>query len=449
MIRLARVVALGLAAMLFMAPHPVRAGETVTAVAADSLSVPECVALARGHAPAVLAAQFDRAAALADSTATSMNARPAQSLLAGATVAPKGFFDPTITNLGDYQLKLAMAWTAADGGSRARARERSAWGAAAARTRAMLETREAGVLAADLAFKLLRTQQEIALQRQGIEWLDRLGRLVGAGVTAGMRGSSDSIRVALERDVVAAALDAARLEAQTTGFELANLIGRDLDAPLTIREPGEASGRGPERSDSTALIASIDSQPELALARVDEMLGRLDVQDARRRNAPAVQVVVDAGLAGADLTRKVPLDLQAEHPSAGLGDRLRRDLGASAAVQFQLPLLDRAAPSAVSAREAALRAAQLRRSAELGAQRRRAATLLAQWRGAWRQLDAAERTQARAERSLLKVRSLYTAGATPLLDLLDAWRVVTDARERWVSARQENAMAQLLVEDRR
>lgn len=441
--------AFGLAAMLFIPPHPLGATEEVTAVAADSLTVAQCVALARSHAPAVLAAQFDRASALADSTSMSMNARPGLSLLAGAMVAPKGFYDPTVTNLGDYQLKLAMAWTAADGGSRARARERSAWGAAAARTRAMLVTRDAGAVAAELALKRWRAQQEIALQQQGIEWLERLGSLVGAGVTAGMRGSSDSIRVALERDVVAAALDAAQLETQTTGFELANLIGRDLDAPLAIREPGEAHGRGPAPSDSSALMASIDFQPELTLAHADELLGRLDVQDARRRNAPAVQVVVDAGLAGADLTRRVPLDLQAEHPNAGLGDRLRRDLGASAAVQLQLPLLDRAAPAAVSARESALRAAQLRSAAERGAQRRRAATLLAQWRGAWRQLDAAERTHGRAERSLLKVRSLYTAGATPLLDLLDAWRVVTDARERWVSAQQENAMAQWMVEDRR
>ena len=416
---------------------------------ADSLTIAECIALARSHAPNVLAAQFDRAAALGDSAATGMNGRPALSLIAGATVAPKGFYDPTVTNLGDYQLKLAMGWTLSDGGRRARERERSAVGAQSARIRAALETREAGLLAADLALRLLRTQQEDALQQQGIEWLDRLGSLVGSGVASGMRGSSDSIRVTLERDAVAAAMEVAKLEAQGTRSDLAGLIGRDGEAALFIREPVDSVGRRPAAADSTALMASIDRQPELAIARAEASLGRLDVLDAQRRNAPAVQVVVDAGLAGADLTRAVPLDLQDSKPGATLGDRLRRDLGASAAVQFQLPLHDRAARPALDARQASLSAARLRGTAAAAAQRRRAVALLAQWHSAWRQLDAAQRTHARAERSLLKVRSLYTAGATSLLDLLDAWRVYTDARDRLVAARQESRMAQLLVEDRR
>jgi outer membrane protein TolC len=162
-----------------------------------------------------------------------------------------------------------------------------------------------------------------------------------------------------------------------------------------------------------------------------------------------VDVSVDAGLAGADLTRTVPENLRADDPGATLGDRVRRDLGASAAVHVHLPVLDRAARPARQARQDALDAAHARRDAEAMAQRRRALGLLAEWRAASHQLQAAQQTSERAERNLLKIKSLYSAGATTLLDLLDARRVYDDARERLAAARQQNRMAQFQIEDRK
>src|SRR5262245_46283223 len=95
-----------------------------TGVPIDSLTVSECVALARRHAPTVRAASLDLAAARSDSSAAAVNARPTVSLLAGAMVAPAWSYDPTITNLGEYELKLSLDWTASDGGRLARARRR-------------------------------------------------------------------------------------------------------------------------------------------------------------------------------------------------------------------------------------------------------------------------------------------------------------------------------------
>ena len=418
-------------------------------VPGDSLSVADCVALARGGAPLLAAALLERSAASSDSAATALNSRPALSLISGATLAPNGYYDPTITNLGDYQLKLALTWTAADGGRRARERQRSAIGSWAARERAALETRETGLQAATLAFRLLRLQQQVPLGQQGLEWLDRLGSLVRSGVAAGMRGSSDSIRVALERDAVVAATEVAELESRTTSIELAGLLRRGSDTLPGVREPRVGMERAPTVQDSLALLASIDRLPEVAMARAGEALGQLDMQDARHRDAAGVELVLDAGWAGADLTAAVPENLRAVDPGAGFGDRLRRDMGASAAVRIGVPLLDRARAPSLRAREYALAAARVRTAAESQGQRERARVLLAGWSTAWRQLAAAEQTQGRAERNLLKVRSLYTAGATTLLDLLDARRAYADTRDRVLAMREAVRVAQWLVEDRR
>ena len=185
------------------------------------------------------------------------------------------------------------------------------------------------------------------------------------------------------------------------------------------------------------------------MARAGEALGQLDTQDARHRDAAGVELVLDAGWAGADLTAAVPENLRAIDPGAGFGDRLRRDMGASAAVRIGVPMLDRARAPSLRAREYALAAARVRTAAESQGQRERARVLLAGWSTAWRQLAAAEQTQGRAERNLLKVRSLYTAGATTLLDLLDARRAYADARDRVLAMREAVRVAQWLVEDRR
>src|SRR2546426_11299091 len=99
---------------------------------AISLTVEQCVTLARERAPDVTAAAALRLSARSDSIATWYNRRPSFALSGGAALAPKGFYDPVITNLGDYQLTLGMGWPLLDGGIRARERARAALGSATA-----------------------------------------------------------------------------------------------------------------------------------------------------------------------------------------------------------------------------------------------------------------------------------------------------------------------------
>src|SRR5438445_8988063 len=114
------------------------------AAARETLSVEQCVELARHGSPDVQAALSAQAAARHDSVATGFNRRPGYALDTGAIVAPSGFYDPVITNLGEYQLKLGAEWTALDGGRRARARARAALDAAQATPDRARAARHAG-----------------------------------------------------------------------------------------------------------------------------------------------------------------------------------------------------------------------------------------------------------------------------------------------------------------
>ena len=415
----------------------------------DSLTVTECVGLARRVAPAVRAAGLDLAAARGDSSASAVNARPVVSLQAGAFVAPEGFYDPVLTNLGDYELKLGMDWTAADGGRLARARRRGGLDLLAADQRAALEIRDAGLEAARLAIQSLRLQDERVAQQQTLDWLDRLARLVRAGVSAGTRSPSDSTRVDLERDAVTSALETATLDARTTALALGRLLGRGMDDSLAVRAGEALADRGPEAADSLRLLALVERLPEVQLSRTLTARSQLDLLDARGAKSPTVTISVDAGLAGADLTHLVPPDLLAEQPGATFSDRLRRDLGASAAVHVRLPVVDQTARPSVEARAAALAADALRSGSEVERERAETLALLARWRAAYQRVVAAGRTSARAEANLLRVKSLYSAGGTPLLELLDARRAYEEARQRFADARAESRMLQFEAEDRR
>ena len=413
----------------------------------DTLTLQETVELARHRAPAVAAAELDRQAAVFESTAVARNGGPDFAFASRALIAPKGFYDPALTNLGEYEAKLVLDWALSDGGIRGRARARAAFDLAAARLEAAIEARDVGLDVADLAANLLRLSELEASQREAVEWIDRLALLLRGAVRSGVRSTTDSVRIALERNSALATLEKTRLERRNAEIDLMAQLARGADSTLTIREPAIPE-RMPTPDDSIRVMASVARQPEIALARVAEERARIDVLEAKSANSSTLDLSLDAGLAGTDLTGAVPEDLLAEDPDATFEDRLRRDLGASASINFRAPVRGKTEKLRTQSRSIALRAAGVRSTGALFTQQNIALEILARWRSAYLQLQAAEAASVGAERNLLRAKSLYSGGAIQLLDLLDARRLYEDARERLAEARQESRIAQFRAEDR-
>jgi len=255
------------------------------------------------------------------------------------------------------------------------------------------------------------------------------------------------VRIALERNSAAAALERTLFDRRTAEIDLLALLGLGSDSSVAILPP-EFPDRAPTVEDSLRVLASVARQPEVALARIAEERGRLDVIEAKRTTSPTVDLSLDAGLEGADLTSAVPWDLKAMDPDATLADRIRRDLGASATINLRAPLKTAGARQTTQAKAIALRAAALRSGTAAIVQRKTALTIIARWRSAFSRLETAREASVGAEQNLLRVKSLYSGGAIQLLDLLDARRVYQDALERLSEARQESRSAQIRAEDR-
>ena len=415
---------------------------------AESLTVRECVARARQRAPESRVASAERDAATWDSTATFRNRRVALSFQAGATVAPDHFYDPALTNLGEYALKLRADAPLLDGGARSRGRQHSALVAGESRVSLEQAGRDAGIRAGALAIEWLRLTEAESEQRQSVEWIEHLASVIESGVRSGMRGRADALRATLERDAASAELELTRRDRATVARELGRELGHGESSFPAVREESDAELKPPAESDSLALVGALGVAPEVRLAELGRVERRLDLEAAKRSSALQVNVAADAGLAGTDLTHVVPPDLRYLHPDATLSDRLQRDLGASLSLEFHMPLLDRSAANTVSARAAASRAQDLRWSTELEAQQRLGLELLARWRSAAARYAAALDVATRADEHLLRLESLHAAGSATLLELLDARRALDDAGGRLRDARAETLDARLESETR-
>ena len=249
------------------------AGAAPTASLAESLTVRECVARARQRAPDPRVAAAERDAAVLDSTATFRSRRAALSFQGGATVAPEHFYDPALTNLGEYALQLRVESLVLDGGARDRGRRRSAL--AARESRAVLEQaeRDAGIRAGALAIEWLRLNESERAERQSVEWLEHLAREMNAGVRSGMRGRADALRATLERDAVAAELDLTHRDMASVRRELGAELGRGDDFVPAVRDEAiEASVYLSNRYISDRFL------PDKAIDLIDEAGARVKLQ---------------------------------------------------------------------------------------------------------------------------------------------------------------------------
>ena len=204
--------------------------------AVESLTIEQCIALARAGAPDVEAAAASLAAARGDSIAVGFNRRPAFSLDGSATVVPDGFYDPVVTNQGEYALVLGMEWPLSGAGSRARERRRAALEAAGSAAEWASAAREAGVRTATVALDVLRRQESERFQSDALDWLQSLTSMVESGVRSGAHARSDALRARLELSTATTTLLGTRQSLAALERELRELLRREA-GEVRLREP--------------------------------------------------------------------------------------------------------------------------------------------------------------------------------------------------------------------
>ena len=207
------------------------------ASAGQAFTVRDCVALARARAPEVRIARETSLAARQDSVGHSFDQRPSFSLFGGAMVAPDGYYDPVLTNLGEYELKVGLLWPLRDAGVRAHGRRTAELDASAALADQRLATRDAGLRAGFLALTVVELAEEAGSQREALSWLDRLALELAADARAGTRGRADAQRAALGRDDAVSALETTERASHSAARELSRWLALPPDSLAEVSTP--------------------------------------------------------------------------------------------------------------------------------------------------------------------------------------------------------------------
>jgi outer membrane protein TolC len=328
----------------------------------------------------------------------------------------------------------------ADGGERRREQLRTRAVAAGAGRDLAAARRENGLRAAELAVEVLQGSARIARHEAALQWTGRVLEAIRSAARSGARSPADVARLELEQRGLDADIDADRRDRAALVRELGELLGAPESWSPTIGASHPGGGM-PTAADSASMAAWADSSAEVRKAQSDVAIAELEVAGARGQTSLALSLTADAGWAGTGLSHWGPAELA---PNGTLSDRLRQDAGASLALELSRPLIIPGSDVTVSAREASLGAARARLERVRREARRTAFDLLGRWWYAARDLPPLQQAAGQAESNLLRAQSLYVAGSLPLLDLLDARRVLEQSDDRAEDAisRLELARAQ-------
>jgi outer membrane protein len=353
--------------------------------------------------------------------------------------APSSGYDPILTNLGEERAQLAVEQPVYDGGARRAAVAVADAVLSAAGARYRLAERDVGLAVRSRYDEWLEAEAEIDARREGLERLGRYHTWLKSRQASGQGIAADVLRTEVRMASEQANMLEAEQRRDEARLELNDLMGRDPAEPLTLAPlPVPAPV-------SEAPSNSWHGAPELAAADADAQAAAAGVRIARAERKIHLMAAADAGLWGSDTEHLIPPDLEASHPGATLGDRLRRDAGYSLSLNFAWPLWDTGAIRArIAESENVYRQAELVREVE-----RRRARL--EWDRArtvmgdvYRQIEVLSRAVPGARDSYLEAESRYRGGAATSLEVLDAYAALIDTQVRLADAAMRYRIAQAI-----
>ena len=277
--------------MKLLTPLVLLCGLTVAASASDSLSLEDCLRLARERNPrGFLAAGAVQSAALAQEELRTQRL-PQIKFRGTAEYAPKlgGFgYDPALTNGGQLGAQLVAEQILYDGGQRGFKLRQAGFEVARAqsgRKRAELDLN----LDVTQAFtEALRLQTDLDIRRLNhsrlYDYLGLVQRMHGGGQV----GFTDVLKTRIQVSEAESGVRQSEADLQSAIFTLSELLGDSLEAHIQVKGS----------LDSVETPSALDSagNADWEIARLEMRSAELDLEAARGEWKPSVAVSADAGL---------------------------------------------------------------------------------------------------------------------------------------------------------
>lgn len=318
--------------------------------------------------------------------------------------APEPGYNDAVTNGGEYALQLGSGIPLYDGGVRSATigqaendLERSGIDVAKSRVDIAYAVRT-------VYYEILRATDDLRIRRETVERLTDYLALLRQLRLGGVATESDVLKAQV--DLNNSLIDDAESEnaLRRARLGLNNVIGMHTGDSVEVREPGPAdSAAEPEFNTEDNL--------DLRLLQRERTSATFDVTIARAERLPSVTIAGDIGVLGVQ------------------PNNFRHDAGYSVLLTLELPLFTW---GAVGDRIEQKEYAEQRLEAEVNLERRNLET---EWQGAVNDLALARQNLVStasnildAERNYLAARSRFAGGSGSNLDVLDAQRLLVEAK---------------------
>ncbi len=384
-------------------------------LAQTTLSLEQCIELARSNSPALLAAGGAIHSSELAKQELSSAAYPQIKAAANASYAPippTWGYDPAISNGGQVAGQLILNQSLYDGGVRNLKAEQLGY-----ESDRLAKEREK--IARDLIFEIkqafiggLRAQQESNLQQQSVNQLSDYLGLVRRLYNGGSAGYTDVLKTEVQLETVRIALQRADESLALAKYSLSEFIGATVDSTATL----EGSLGSLSSFDSSAAPAE-SGNLDIEIAELGVRRSLLDVELAHRERLPDISLTADAGYLSS-----------VENLKLARSERLNA-VGYSVGVGVEIPLFNwgatglRIEQRSIEAEGLRFRTELLRRSVKSEFKK-----TTEQLRRSKERLIMIRSNINKSEENYLLTKSKFAGGVTLSLEVLTAQQLLTDSK---------------------
>jgi outer membrane protein len=392
-----------------------------TASAQKTLTLDQCLSLARSQSPALRASENSvRLGTLAEAE-LSASRLPQIKGVAGTTYAPVPppfGYDPAISNGGQLNAQIAVQQPLYDGGVR---RLKSDQLHMASETLAMEHRRTQR----DIVFSVresfieaLRFQVEVELHRTSITLLQQYLDLVQRLYKGGSGSYTDVLKTELQLLQEDALLKKADESMALSKLSLSELMQMDLDTSVTLAGSLEtliASDSSSLREADSSLVSARSLELEIARVGIEQSL--IDVELAKLERSPVVTLMGDGGYLSSLENLRLPADMRLS------------SFGFSVGIGLELPLFNGGATDLrIEQKQVASENLRFQLEVERRSHIAELKKIRLQLFNAYNRLRSIRAGSAKAEENFLLTKSKYAGGAALSLEVLSAQQLMTDSK---------------------
>ncbi len=391
-------------------------GMITTATSQTSLTLEQCLQLARSNSPALRAADDATRTSELSQSELSTTALPQLKVGLGgsyAPVPPSFGYDPIISNGGQIAGQIILQQSLYDGGIRGIKSDQLQIDAERlARERRRVE-RDLTFAVKQAFIEVLRAERETELQQESVGQLTAYIDLVQRLFKGGSAGYTDVLKTEVQLSNAALSLQKAGESLQAARYSLSEVIGIEVDSSVSV------TGSLESLPDSVSVLpeANVSNNLDLSIAGLGTERSVLEVELTKRERFPEISFIGDAGYLGSIENLRLP---SSDHVSA---------LGYSIGVGIDVPIFNWGATGLrIEQKEIELDAQRqqvelLHRSLTSELQKTRLGLVNARSR-----LQTVRRNFVKAEDNFLLTRSQYAGGAMSSLEVLAAQGLLTETK---------------------